>query len=235
MGDKVVEYLQGVQDSLTGGIAARMFALRDFRDEILDPPINLSWNYLILHQILFEKVAIQHPQELGFPWESAQSIQERVNNDLIRLFAVALEDEVDVTQRHSIKVFSFIRFKLTFIEELSVLPRGVSRDHQKVVLCRRSRKCVVSRHPRLVYDVPAISCDPRLPNLRKPSRNVRDKAEVFVGVRLEGLVPSVHREFQADPPVIPQQRHTAYPPPLPLYIGPTYCIIFYPPRCSKSC
>ena len=211
-----------MQDPLTGGIAARMFVLRDFRDKILNPPINLSWNYLILHQIIFEKVAIQYPQKLGFPWESAQSIQERVNNDLIRLFAVASEQEVVVTQRHSIKVFLFIPFKLAFIEELPVLPRSVSHDYQKVVLPRCPlRKCILSRYPHLIYDVPTISHDLRLLNLHKPGRNVCRKAEFFVRVCLEGLVPSVHREFQADPPVIPQQRHTMYPPPRPLYIGLT--------------
>jgi len=62
IGEKVVEYLSGEQDPLTGGLAARMFILRDFRDEVVDTPINLSWNYLILHQLIFERVAVQYPE-----------------------------------------------------------------------------------------------------------------------------------------------------------------------------
>jgi hypothetical protein len=45
IGEKVVEYLSGEQDPFTGGLAARMFILRDFHDEVVDAPINLSWNY----------------------------------------------------------------------------------------------------------------------------------------------------------------------------------------------
>jgi hypothetical protein len=51
----LVEYLSGEQDPFTGGLVARMFILRDFRDEVVDAPINLSWNYLILHQLIFER------------------------------------------------------------------------------------------------------------------------------------------------------------------------------------
>jgi hypothetical protein len=38
----------------------------DGLDEVVDPPINLSWNCLILHQIIFERVALRYPQETGF-------------------------------------------------------------------------------------------------------------------------------------------------------------------------
>lgn len=112
IGEKVMEYLSGEQDPLTGGLAVRMFILRDFHDEVVDTPINLSWNYLILHQLIFERVAVQYPEICGFQWESGQTIQQNVNNDLLRLFTVALEDDVDDVQRHSIKVCIVILFIL---------------------------------------------------------------------------------------------------------------------------
>jgi hypothetical protein len=108
IGDKIVEYLDGQQDPLTGGLAARMFMLRDFHEDFINVPINLSWNYLILHQIIYEKVAVDNPVLCGFTWESSQTIKERVNNDLIRLFTVALDEELDEKQRHSIKVCTII-------------------------------------------------------------------------------------------------------------------------------
>jgi hypothetical protein len=69
VGVDLIEYLTQGHNSLSGGIVIRMFALRNFKDDVVDTPINLCWNYLILHQVIFERVAKQHPShtELRFP------------------------------------------------------------------------------------------------------------------------------------------------------------------------
>ena len=99
IGDKIVEYLDGQQDPLTDELAARMFMLCDFREDFINILINLSWNYLILHQIIYEKVAVDNPVLCGFTWESSQTIKKHVNNDLIRLFTVALDEKLDEKQQ----------------------------------------------------------------------------------------------------------------------------------------
>jgi hypothetical protein len=105
VGEKLVEYLNQGHSPMTGDLARRMFVLRDFKDDVIGVPVNLCWNYLILHQIIFERVAILHPRICGFAgWESAQTIQNRVNNDLLRLFTVALEEELNDDKRATIKV-----------------------------------------------------------------------------------------------------------------------------------
>jgi hypothetical protein len=122
--DELIEYLTQGHNSLSGGLVTRMFALRNFKDEVIDPSINLCWNYLILHQVIFERVAKQHPQLCGYQgWESEQTIAEYVNNDLMRLCIIASGTELDVAelddvQRSTIKVPADHFWSSHFIEVL---------------------------------------------------------------------------------------------------------------------
>ena len=67
-------------------MTARLCALSAFSKENLNPPKNLVWLYLFMHQVLYGMVAKQHPQACGFKsGTKPQTIDEAVNKDLKNL------------------------------------------------------------------------------------------------------------------------------------------------------
>jgi hypothetical protein len=68
VGERLVEYLNQGHSPMTGDLARRMFVLRDFKEDVIGVPVNLCWNYLILH-----------PRICGFAgWESAQTMSTMI-------------------------------------------------------------------------------------------------------------------------------------------------------------
>lgn len=72
--------------SFLAHVCARFKALDQFaKNNPVDKPLNLSWLFIFTYQLLFESVALVHPQECGYTSASKQRIKESVNGDLYRL------------------------------------------------------------------------------------------------------------------------------------------------------
>jgi hypothetical protein len=78
-------------------LAARFLALKSFRNDVAEPPKNMGWIFLMLHRIIFERVATLHPEVTGLKQnESKQNVQEAINSDLQILCSAA--EDVDITK-----------------------------------------------------------------------------------------------------------------------------------------
>lgn len=100
-------YLSGSdrnKNSIRLHFAARLLALTQFEGDFIGPSINLSWNFLIWHQLIYETLAIKHPGVFGFGYAGPQTIQLAVNQDVQRCFAAALKQDVNEGQRTDDKV-----------------------------------------------------------------------------------------------------------------------------------
>ena len=71
----------------------RLVALQSFKSGTIDPPVNLSWNFLILHHIILEHVLIEYPSECNIKCSSPQNIRSEMNRLLKSLFLVCLDKE----------------------------------------------------------------------------------------------------------------------------------------------
>jgi hypothetical protein len=60
-----------------------MWALSQFASELVNPPCNLMWVFIFMHQLVYEAVAIKKPEECGFVVNAKpQTIETAVNKDL---------------------------------------------------------------------------------------------------------------------------------------------------------
>ena len=104
--------------SISLHFAARLSALTQFEGDFIRPSINLTWNFMIWHQLIYETLAIKRPAAFGFAYAGAQTIQQAVNKDIQRCFAAALKKPVNDGQRAGYKVS-------TITLSILILPRVV--------------------------------------------------------------------------------------------------------------
>lgn len=104
-GDYVAE--NGITgDSLTVNLAARLSALTAFQNDLVHAPQNMCWMFLVMHQLVYEKIAEKYPEFCGYAGAAQQRIHQAVNHDIQRIFAAALGHDVSVQQRKDWKVYS---------------------------------------------------------------------------------------------------------------------------------
>jgi hypothetical protein len=75
----------------------RFIALSGFQGTF-NPPINMSWAFLFIHQVIFEMVALKYP-DVCASGKKMQTIQMDVNNDLKALLTA--KTGVDYLKRGS--------------------------------------------------------------------------------------------------------------------------------------
>jgi hypothetical protein len=107
-------------ESISLHFAARLAALGQFKDDFVEPSINITWNFLIWHQLVYEAVAIEHPHLFGFELAASQSIREAVNKDMQRIFAAALKSEVTPSKCQDYKVITIALYILNPLEEYAL-------------------------------------------------------------------------------------------------------------------
>ena len=90
--------------SISLPFAGRLSALAQFDGDFIRPSINLTWNFMIWHQLIYETLAIKQPGVFGFGYAAAQTIQQAVNKDIKRCFAAALKKPINEGQRADYKV-----------------------------------------------------------------------------------------------------------------------------------
>ena len=76
--------------TLSRNLAAKLFALQTFCNDLILPPRNTCWAFLLLYQIILEKVAIEYPAACDFNDYKKQNIEELINNDLTEFCQMAL-------------------------------------------------------------------------------------------------------------------------------------------------
>jgi hypothetical protein len=70
-------------------LGCRFLALQTFSDKDVAPPRNLSWTFLILCQLIWERLALKHKTIFGLDTVKDQNIQAMVNADLKQLCILA--------------------------------------------------------------------------------------------------------------------------------------------------
>jgi hypothetical protein len=71
-------------------MASRLVAFREFHNSTMAPPLNISWFWLMLHQVVWGLIAVQNPVMMKVTVEtSPQTIKELVNNDIMRISEAA--------------------------------------------------------------------------------------------------------------------------------------------------
>lgn len=96
LGKYVAEHASPKPDtSLTFHLVARLTALYEYHryhDKWLQPPQQIAWLLLALHQVFFEDVGIAHPRLCGYADSAPQTIRQAVNVDLRKIFSLATGD-----------------------------------------------------------------------------------------------------------------------------------------------
>jgi hypothetical protein len=82
--------------------------MQKFTESSLTPPINLSWMFLFLCEIVWEAVALKFKAACAVEGMADQKIRENVNADLKRLCKIALKKEVSRDTLKSYKVISSV-------------------------------------------------------------------------------------------------------------------------------
>jgi len=77
-GDYVAE--NGITgDSLTVNLAARLSALTAFQNDRVHAPQNMCWMFLVMHQLVYDKIAEKYPELCGYAGAPPQRIHKEVN------------------------------------------------------------------------------------------------------------------------------------------------------------
>jgi hypothetical protein len=93
------------QANVSVALAYRFLALGAFNENVVEPPKNLCWFFLILTELVFERVAIAHPVLVGYPQgQRPQPIQTTVNKDLQSLYSAAEGCDVSSPSLKAVKV-----------------------------------------------------------------------------------------------------------------------------------
>ena len=92
------------KNSIALQFAARLSTLTHFEGDFIGQLINLTWNFLIWHQLVYQAVALKHPAVVALNGVKPQSIRQAVNQDLQRCFATALHRHVSPDQVSRLKV-----------------------------------------------------------------------------------------------------------------------------------
>ena len=75
-------YVADSYNSISLHFAARLSALVLFEGDFIGLSINVTWNFLIWHQLVYQAVAIKHPEVFGLEFLSEQNIRHAVNQDI---------------------------------------------------------------------------------------------------------------------------------------------------------
>jgi len=75
-------------DSPVAHMVYRWVGLARFSGSVINPPENIAWLFLYLHQLIYENTALKYAAECGLPGKTSQQIRTLVNIDL-----EALSDE----------------------------------------------------------------------------------------------------------------------------------------------
>src|SRR5277367_653881 len=87
-------------------LVARLSALISYQDNWVQPPSQMAWLLLALHQLCFEDIAIAQPRLCGYASVAAQTIRQAVNVDLGRIFSLAKNaEDLDIRQIEYLKVY----------------------------------------------------------------------------------------------------------------------------------
>ena len=70
-------------------IGCRFLALKQFSDNEIAPPQNISWTFLILSQLIWETVALNNKGLFDLEKVKDQNLQAMVNSDLKQLCILA--------------------------------------------------------------------------------------------------------------------------------------------------
>jgi hypothetical protein len=70
--------------------------LQSFARDIIDPPINLAWSFLFLHQMVYQKLAERYPKELKVSHINPQTLRSYVNLDLDSLAQLSAKHDPSV-------------------------------------------------------------------------------------------------------------------------------------------
>lgn len=100
-------YAGASRNTITLGIGARFLALQSFVEHDIAPPCNLTWNYLVMSQFVWQETALTHKSVFGLVGMKDQNLQMMVNDDIKQLCALAKKsDSRDAVK--GIKVCSFL-------------------------------------------------------------------------------------------------------------------------------
>ena len=82
-------YADASRNTVTLDIGARFLALQNFAENDIAPPCNLTWNYLIMSQFVWQETALAHKSVFGLAGIKDQNLQMMVNEDIKQLCALA--------------------------------------------------------------------------------------------------------------------------------------------------
>ena len=82
-------YANASRNTITLDIGARFLALQHFAENDVAPPCNLTWNYLVLSQIIWQEAALAYKSVFGLIGVKDQNLQAMVNEDIKQLCALA--------------------------------------------------------------------------------------------------------------------------------------------------
>ena len=88
-------------------LSFRLLALQHLQS-VLTPPVNLSWMFLFIHQVVYEEVAIKYPRQCRVGNVAPQTIRQMVNADLLRLLEIKTGEKPSATQLRGYKVTALV-------------------------------------------------------------------------------------------------------------------------------
>jgi hypothetical protein len=127
-----IAFSQTTRNAISMNIGGRFLALELFGEDIAAPK-NLCWTFLVLSQLIWEKLARRHGDVLALNDIKEQNLQVMVNGDIRKLCSLAKKNASRDAVK-GVKVRSFCSFLLLISEVNDVLHRLDVRD------CSRNRR-----------------------------------------------------------------------------------------------